>query len=125
MALMQHGQLAVVHALESWRGAPVLVLEYLAGGTLADRIRQGSLPISDVVAIGTAMCDALRHVHNSGYLHRDVKPSNVVFTSHGTSMLLDFALMQTGVAITVIPCVIVYLVLQKYYVAGLLNGALK
>jgi serine/threonine protein kinase len=80
--------------MESWRGAPVLVLEYLAGGTLADRIRCGPLPVSDVLAIFTSAADVLRHVHNAGYLHRDIKPSNVGFTSQGALKLLDFGLAQ-------------------------------
>ena len=52
-------------------------------------------------------------------------PVSIGILSADANFQLDFGLMQTGVAITVIPCVIVYLVLQKYYVAGLLNGALK
>ena len=94
MAALQHPQLAVIHVMESWRGAPVLVLEYLAGGTLADRIRCGPLPVSDVLSIFMSAAEVLRHVHNAGYLHRDIKPSNVGFTSQGALKLLDFGLAQ-------------------------------
>ena len=94
MAALQHAHLAVIHAMESWRGAPVLVLEYLAGGTLADRVRQGPMPVSDVLSIFTMLTEALRHIHNAGYLHRDIKPSNVGFTLHGAPKLLDFGLAQ-------------------------------
>jgi serine/threonine protein kinase len=94
MAALQHAHLAVIHVMESWRGAPVLVLEYLAGGTLADRVRRGPLPLSDVLSIFTAMTEVLRHIHNAGYLHRDIKPSNLGFTVHGAPKLLDFGLAQ-------------------------------
>jgi serine/threonine-protein kinase len=94
MAALQHAHLAVIHAMESWRGAPVLVLEYLAGGTLADRIQHGPLPVSDVLSIFIATTDVVRHIHDAGYLHRDIKPSNLGFTLHGAPKLLDFGLAQ-------------------------------
>ena len=95
MAALQHGHLAVIHVMESWRGAPVLVLEYLAGGTLADRIRhQGPLPVSEVLSIFTAITEVLRHIHDAGYLHRDIKPSNLGFTFQRVPKLLDFGLVQ-------------------------------
>jgi serine/threonine-protein kinase len=95
MAMMQHPNLAIVHAMESWRGAPVLVLEYLSGGTLADRIRQhATLPVTDVVSIGLIVADVLRHVHTAGYLHRDLKPSNIGFTAEESPKLLDFGLVR-------------------------------
>lgn len=94
MAALQHTNLALIHVMESWRGAPVLVLEYLAGGTLADRIRHRPLPIDEVLTIFTAMTEVLGHVHNAGYLHRDIKPSNLGFTAHGVPKLLDFGLVQ-------------------------------
>jgi serine/threonine-protein kinase len=71
-----------------------LVLEYLAGGTLADRIRHGPLPGSDVLTIFTAIADVLQHIHNAGYLHRDIKPSNLGFTFYGAPKMLDFGLLQ-------------------------------
>ena len=94
MAALQHAHLAVIHVMESWRGAPVLVLEYLPGGTLADRVRQGPLSVSEVVSIFAVLTEVLRHIHNAGYLHRDIKPSNIGFTLHGAPKLLDFGLAQ-------------------------------
>jgi hypothetical protein len=94
MAALQHAHLAVIHAMESWRGAPVLVLEYLAGGTLADRVQHGPLPVSDVLSIFIATTEVVRHIHDAGYLHRDIKPSNLGFTFHGAPKLLDFGLVQ-------------------------------
>ena len=94
MAALQHAHLAVIHVMESWRGAPVLVLEYLAGGTLADRLRIGPLPLNDMLAVFTPIAEVVRHIHDAGYLHRDIKPSNLGFTFHGAPKLLDFGLVQ-------------------------------
>lgn len=94
MAMMQHANLAVIHAMESWRGSPVLVLEYLSGGTLADRIRSGPVPARDVIALGLVIAGVLHHVHRAGYLHRDVKPSNIGYTDDGVAKLLDFGLVR-------------------------------
>ena len=100
MAAVQHHNLAVIHAMESWRGTPALVLEYLAGGTVADRIRRGALPVGDVVALGVVVADVLHHVHRAGYLHRDVKPSNIGYTEGGVAKLLDFGLARLVSAVT-------------------------
>jgi hypothetical protein len=100
MAALQHQHLAVIHVMESWRGAPVLVLEYLAGGTLADRLRHAPLPMAEALSIFTVMAEVLRHVHAAGYLHRDIKPSNLGFTTHGVAKLLDFGLAQMFAEVT-------------------------
>ena len=94
MAMMQHPNLAVIHAMESWGGAPVLVLEYLPGGTLADRIRHGVIPVAETITLGEVLGDVLHHVHRAGFLHRDIKPSNIGFTDEGTAKLLDFGLVR-------------------------------
>ena len=71
-----------------------LVLEHLPGGTLADRIRYGPIAIADVLTTGVVIGDVLHHVHRAGYLHRDVKPSNIGYTQSGTPKLLDFGLVR-------------------------------
>jgi hypothetical protein len=94
MATIHHPHLAVIYAIEVWRGLPVLVIEYLAGGTLADRLRRGPLPADDVMALGVAIASVLDQVHRTGMLHRDVKPSNIGYTSDGVPKLLDFGLAR-------------------------------
>jgi serine/threonine-protein kinase len=71
----------------------VLVVEYLAGGTLHDRLlRAGALPAAVVADLGAALASALDALHDQGILHRDLKPSNVGFTRTGVPKLLDFGL---------------------------------
>jgi len=69
-------------------------MEYLAGGTLADRLQRGPLGISDVLPLITALATALEHVHAATWYHGDIKPSNVGFTESGVPKFLDFGLSR-------------------------------
>ena len=94
MATVTHVAVAQIYGIESWRGRPFLVIEYLAGGTLADRLRQGAAPAPEAVSLVAVLGDALSTLHRAGYLHGDVKPSNIGFTSEGSPKLLDFGLVR-------------------------------
>ena len=92
MAAQAHPAIAQIYGLETWRGRPLLIVELLAGGTLAARLDRG--PLSATVAGGVAVtvAEALAVLHRAGYLHGDIKPSNIGFTSDGSAKLLDFGL---------------------------------
>jgi len=92
MATLNHAGLATIYGVEIWRGTPVLVVEYLAGGTLSARLARGPLPRDEIIAIGLAIADALAYMHRRGVLHRDLKPSNIGLTADGAVKLLDFGL---------------------------------
>ncbi|MXY24558.1 MAG: serine/threonine protein kinase [Acidobacteria bacterium] len=94
MARVAHPALAEIHSVESWRGRPFLVVEFLRGGTLADRLCKGSIPGPEAVALTITLAEALGTLHEAGYLHGDVKPSNIGFTSNGLPKLLDFGLAR-------------------------------
>jgi serine/threonine protein kinase len=94
MAAVPHPALATIHAVEDWQGAPVLVLEFLGGGTLATRIDRGPVPWQEAVATSLEIADGIRHLHSHGLLHRDIKPSNVGFTAGGHLKVLDFGLAR-------------------------------
>ena len=94
MATVTHPGVAQIHGIESWRGRPFLVVELLAGGTLEDRLRRGPVPASEAVSMTTRLAEALAALHETGYLHGDIKPSNVGFTADGSPKLLDFGLAR-------------------------------
>src|ERR1041385_8485028 len=70
-------------------GVDYLVMEFLEGETLADRLSRGPLPIEQVLRYGTQIADALFVAHKQGVVHRDLKPGNVIITKSGAK-LLDF-----------------------------------
>lgn len=94
MAQVSHPHLAIVFGADSWNGQPYLLVEYLAGGTLADRLESGPLPIPDALELGVSLASALGALHASGVLHCDIKPSNIGYTEHGVPKLLDFGLAR-------------------------------
>ena len=94
MAAASHPAVAEIYGIESWRGRPFLVVEFLPRGTLADRLRRGPVPAPSAVAISVRLADALATLHEAGFLHGDVKPSNVGFTWNGSPKLLDFGLAR-------------------------------
>jgi len=94
MAAVLHRNLAIVYGAESWRGRPMLICEFMAHGTLADRLRRGPLPCAEALSLVVALADALHVIHATGVLHRDIKPSNIGFASDDAPKLLDFGLVQ-------------------------------
>jgi Tol biopolymer transport system component len=70
-----------------------LVMEYLEGQTLAERLLRGLLPASEVMRFAVELADALDHAHRRGLVHRDLKPSNIMITKMGAK-LLDFGLSK-------------------------------
>ena len=93
-ATVSHPGLAEIYGIESWEGIPMLILEYLEGGTLSDRIAEGPQAPLFVIDTGLAVAYALDAIHGRGILHRDIKPSNIGYTRHNTAKLLDFGIAR-------------------------------
>jgi GAF domain-containing protein len=93
MAGVAHPNLAVLYDVERWNGAPVLVSEYMDGGTLAGRL-SAPMAIEEVVGLGRAMASALGALHVASFVHRDVKPSNIGYSVRGEPKLLDLGLAE-------------------------------
>ena len=95
MAAVAHPAIAQIHALETWRGRPLMVVEYMAGGTLADCLTaEKTLPPKRALRLAVDMTRAVGVLHDAGYLHCDIKPSNIAFDSAGAIKLLDFGLAR-------------------------------
>lgn len=69
-----------------------LVMPYMQGGTLKDRLEQGTLAPEEAHAVFTQLADALHYMHSYGILHRDIKPANILFDDNGSVYLADFGI---------------------------------
>jgi serine/threonine-protein kinase len=94
---LSHPNICHLYDVGQQDGASYLVMEYLDGETLADRLRKGPLPLEHILKIGTDICEGLERAHCSGVVHRDLKPSNIMLTKTGAK-LMDFGLAKPAVA---------------------------
>ena len=94
LASLNHPHIGSIFGLEDAGNVPALVLELVEGETLDDRVRRGSLPLSEALAIAHQIADALDAAHASGIIHRDLKPSNIKITRDGKVKVLDFGLAK-------------------------------
>jgi hypothetical protein len=93
MAAVGHPNLATIYGVEVWRETPILVLEFLEGGSLVARLGKPQ-PLRDILRLGALLAPALEQLHEAGILHGDIKPSNVAFSREGVPKLLDFGIAQ-------------------------------
>ena len=89
-----HPHVLAIHEMGIEGACPYLVCEYLAGGTLSARLRQGPLPPADVARIGAELYEGLSAIHAAGVVHRDLKPSNVMFTADGFARVTDLGVSR-------------------------------
>ena len=94
VASLKHPHICMLHDVGSHEGVDFLVLEYLEGETLTDRLARGPLPLQEALGVAIAIGDALDKAHRQGVVHRDLKPSNVMLTAAGPK-LLDFGLAKS------------------------------
>ena len=79
-------------------GPNYLVMELVEGPTLADRIKEGPIPLQEALAIARQIAEALEAAHERGIVHRDLKPGNIKITPDGTVKVLDFGLAKRSAA---------------------------
>ena len=90
---LNHSHICHLYDVGSQDGTAFLVMEFLDGETLADRLRRGALPFPELVKIGMEVAEALEVAHRAGIVHRDLKPGNIMLTKSGTK-LMDFGLAK-------------------------------
>jgi serine/threonine protein kinase len=90
---LSHPHICTLYDVGGQQGTAFLVLEYLEGETLADRLKKGALPLDDALRVAIQIADALSAAHRHGIVHRDLKPGNVMLTKAGAK-LLDFGLAK-------------------------------
>ena len=94
LASLNHPNIGSIYGLEEADGVRALVLELVEGPTLADRIKQGPIPIDEALPIAKQIAEALEAAHEQGVIHRDLKPANVKVKADGTVKVLDFGLAK-------------------------------
>src|SRR5712691_8749302 len=94
LAKLNHPNIETVYEFDTQDGTDFLVMEYVPGKTLADRLRGGTLPEKEVVALGMQIAAALEEAHERGIVHRDLKPANIAITEKGRAKILDFGLAK-------------------------------
>lgn len=91
---LNHPNIATVYDFETQGGSDFLVMEYIRGETLSDRLCAGPLPEKDVLRLGLQLADGIGAAHEHGVIHRDLKPGNLRVTPDGWLKILDFGLAR-------------------------------
>lgn len=99
ISALQHANICTLYDVGTQDGTNFLVMEYLEGQTLADRLEKGALPLDQVLKIATEVAHALEKAHQLGIVHRDLKPANIMLTKAGAK-LMDFGLAKPEMSIS-------------------------
>lgn len=91
---LSHANLVEVYDFGGEGDRPYLAMEYVEGGSVADRISAGTARGLDSCRLARELLEALDHIHGAGIVHRDVKPGNVLLATDGTAKLADFGIAQ-------------------------------
>lgn len=94
IAALEHEAIVPVYDFGESNGQPFLVMRYMPGGSLAERISRGALPVVEASAVVQRIGSALDEAHGKGIVHRDLKPGNILFDHHGNAYLSDFGIVK-------------------------------
>jgi len=98
LASLNHPNIAVIHDIIEQEKLGYLVLEYVPGDTLAQRIAQKPLKLQEALSISQQIAEAVAAAHEKGVIHRDIKPGNIKITPEGRVKVLDFGLAKAPVS---------------------------
>ena len=94
LAALNHPGIAAIYDTAEVEGIRALVLEFVDGVTLEERLRSGAIPVREAVRLAAAIAEALDAAHDRGMVHRDLKPANIKIAADGTVKLLDFGIAR-------------------------------
>src|SRR3954465_1772185 len=96
-AALSHPNICSVYDYGEAEGRPFMVLEYLSGGSLEERLKDRKpLPDDETRTIATEIAAGLAHAHARGLVHRDLKPANILFDAEGRAKIADFGIARMG-----------------------------
>src|SRR5579864_2358151 len=94
LAKLNHPHIETVYDFGTQDGIDFLVMEYVPGKTLADRLSTATFPEKEIIELATQIASALEEAHDRGVVHRDLKPANIAVTAKGYAKILDFGLAK-------------------------------
>lgn len=94
VAALDHPNVCTLYEIGEHEGRPYLVMQYVEGETLFDRLERSAMRLGECVDVATQVCAALEEAHGRGIIHRDIKPMNLVLTPRGQVKVLDFGLAR-------------------------------
>ncbi len=96
MASLNHPNIAQLRTAFTANNQLVMIMEYVEGSTLADRLEHGPIPVPEALNYTGAVLDALSYAHRQHVIHRDIKPANIMVTPEGAVKLMDFGIARAG-----------------------------
>jgi serine/threonine protein kinase len=97
-AALNHPNIATIHAIEHVDDQTFIVMEYIDGQELKEKIQVGPLPFNDALDIAMQIAKGLEVAHNKGIVHRDIKATNIMLTQDGRVKVMDFGLAKLSSA---------------------------
>ena len=94
LSKLNHSNIATVFDFDTQEGVDFIVMEYVEGASLAEKVKTGPLPEREISALGSQIADALEEAHDRRIVHRDLKPGNIAVTPKGRVKVLDFGLAK-------------------------------
>jgi serine/threonine protein kinase len=101
LARLNHPNIVNIYDSGEYRGAPFIVMEYVRGETLAEKVRRRApLSLAQKLKWLAELCSGLAHAHEAGVIHRDIKPANLMVDQHGHLKVVDFGIARVAESLT-------------------------
>lgn len=95
-AALNHPNISTIHAIENAADQIFIVMEFIDGIELKERLKAGPIPIKETLNVSRQIAEALEAAHSKGIIHRDIKSSNIMITKDGNAKIMDFGLAKIG-----------------------------